>query len=216
MFTKYGYTTIGVVAIISFLLLVLSFFIQNTPAKIVLLSSAAAILILTLNFFRDPDRKTPETDGIIVSPADGKVIVVKSNLSNYFVGENVNLISIFMSPLDVHVNRIPVSGTIENLKYHEGKYLAAFDEHAMNKNERMEIGINSNYGKVLFTQVAGFLARRIVTELNVGDTVKIGDRFGMIKFGSRVDVIVPAEFKSNVKLNDKVKAGETILFEIEK
>jgi len=216
MFTKYGYTTIGVVAIISFLLIVLSFFIQNTPAKVVLLIAAAAILILTLNFFRDPDRRTPEKDRIIVSPADGKVIVVKRNSSNYFVGENVNLVSIFMSPLDVHVNRIPVSGTVEHLKYHEGKYLAAFDEHAMNKNERMEIGINSNYGKILFTQVAGFLARRIVTELNVGDRVRIGDRFGMIKFGSRVDVFVPADFKSSVKLNDRVIAGETILFEIDK
>ena len=216
MFTKYGYTTIGVVAIISFLLIVLSFFIQNTPAKVVLLIAAAAILILTLNFFRDPDRRTPEKDRIIVSPADGKVIVVKRNSSNYFVGENVNLVSIFMSPLDVHVNRIPVSGTVEHLKYHEGKYLAAFDEHAMNKNERMEIGINSNYGKILFTQVAGFLARRIVTELNVGDRVRIGDRFGMIKFGSRVDVFVPADFKSSVKLNDRVIAGETILFETDK
>lgn len=216
MFTKYGYTTIGVVAIISFLFILLSFFIQNTPAKIILLLSAAAILILTLNFFRDPARKTPEKVGIVVSPADGKVIVVKRNLSNYFVGEHVNLISIFMSPLDVHVNRIPVSGTVEYLKYHEGKYLAAFDEHAMNKNERMEIGLKSTSGKVLFTQVAGFLARRIVTELSIGDSVKIGDRFGMIKFGSRVDVYVPADFKPAVNLNDRVQAGETILFEIDK
>ena len=216
MFTKYGYTTIGVVAIISFVLIVLSFFIQNTPAKIVLLFSVAVILFLTLNFFRDPERKTPVKDGIIVSPADGKVFVVKRNLSNDFVGENVNLISIFMSPLDVHVNRIPVNGKVEYLKYHEGKFLAAFDEHSMNKNERMEIGIDSKSGKVLFTQVAGFLARRIVTELKIGDTVKIGDRFGMIKFGSRVDVFVPANFEPAVKLNDRVKAGNTILFEISK
>jgi len=216
MFTKYGYTTIGVVAIISFLLIVSSFFIQNTPAKIILLLSAAVILFLTLNFFRDPDRITPEKVGIIISPADGKVILVKRNLSNDFVGENVNLISIFMSPLDVHVNRIPISGTVEYLKYYEGKYLAAFDEQAMNNNERMEIGLNSTSGKVLFTQVAGFLARRIVTELNIGDTVKIGARFGMIKFGSRVDVFAPGGFKPVVNLNDKVHAGETILFEIDK
>jgi phosphatidylserine decarboxylase len=216
MFTKYGYTTIGVVAIISFVIIVLSFFIQNTPAKIILILSAALILFLTLNFFRDPDRKTPQKDTVIVSPADGKVIVVKSKLNNNFVGENVNLISIFMSPLDVHVNRIPISGTVEYLKYHQGKYLAAFDEHAMNKNERMEIGINSNYGKVLFTQVAGFLARRIVTELKIGDAVKIGNRFGMIKFGSRIDIYVPSDFKPSVKLNDRVTAGETILFELNK
>jgi phosphatidylserine decarboxylase len=216
MFTKYGYTTIGVVAIISFVLIVLSFFIQNTPAKIVLILSAALILILTLNFFRDPDRKTPNKERILISPADGKVIEVKSKLNNNFVGENVNLISIFMSPLDVHVNRIPISGTVEYLKYHQGKYLAAFDENAMNINERMEIGINSKYGKVLFTQVAGFLARRIVTELNIGDTVKIGNRFGMIKFGSRVDIYVPTDFIPSVKLNDRVTAGETILFELNK
>ena len=216
MFTKYGYTTIGVVAIISFVLIVLSFFIQNTPAKIVIILSAALILILTLNFFRDPDRKTPNRERILTSPADGKVIVVKSKLDNNFVGENVNLISIFMSPLDVHVNRIPISGTVEYLKYHQGKYLAAFDENAMNINERLEIGINSKYGKVLFTQVAGFLARRIVTELNIGDTVKIGNRFGMIKFGSRVDIYVPNDFKPSVKLNDRVTAGETILFELNK
>jgi phosphatidylserine decarboxylase len=216
MFTKYGYTTIGVVAIISFLLIISSFFIQNTPAKIILLFSAAVILILTLNFFRDPDRITPEKVGIIVSPADGKVILVKRNLNDDFVGENVNLISIFMSPLDVHVNRIPISGTVEYLKYYQGKYLAAFDEQAMNNNERMEIGLNSTSGKVLFTQVAGFLARRIVTELNIGDTVKIGTRFGMIKFGSRVDVFAPGNFRPTVNLNDKVQAGETILFEIDK
>jgi phosphatidylserine decarboxylase len=107
-------------------------------------------------------------------------------------------------------------GTVEYLKYHQGKYLAAFDEHAMNKNERMEIGINSNYGKVLFTQVAGFLARRIVTELKIGDAVKIGNRFGMIKFGSRIDIYVPSDFKPSVKLNDRVTAGETILFELNK
>ena len=116
MFTKYGYTNIGVVAILSFILILLSIFIQNNPAKVILLVTAAVILIFTLNFFRDPDRNTPTKDGIIISPADGKVIIVKRNVSNNFVGDNCNLVSIFMSPLDVHVNRIPISGTIEYLK----------------------------------------------------------------------------------------------------
>jgi phosphatidylserine decarboxylase len=119
-----------------------------------------------------------------------------------------------MSPLDVHVNRIPKSGTVEFLKYHEGKFLAAFDDQALSENERMEIGINCSNGKILFTQVAGFLARRIVTDLGIGDIVNIGDRFGMIKFGSRVDVYVPENFGPSVKINDRVKAGETILFEL--
>jgi phosphatidylserine decarboxylase len=119
-----------------------------------------------------------------------------------------------MSPLNVHVNRIPISGKVEHLKYHEGKFIAAFEDKASENNERMETGIVSNESKVLFTQIAGFLARRIVNELKVGDNVTIGERFGMIKFGSRVDIIVPGNWTPNVKLNDNVHAGETILFEL--
>jgi len=214
MFTRYGYTTIGVVAIISFLLIVLSFFIQNNPFKITLVVFTAIMLLGTLNFFRDPERKTPTRKGIIVSPADGKIIITKKNTGNVFVGENCNQISIFMSPLNVHVNRIPISGKVEYLKYFEGKFIAAFEDKASENNERMEIGIVSNEGKVFFTQVAGFLARRIVNELKIGDTVNIGERFGMIKFGSRVDVYVPENWTAVAKLNDNVKAGETVLFEL--
>ena len=214
MFTRYGYTTIGVVAIISFLLIVLSFFIQNNPSKITVLIIAALILFGTLNFFRDPERKTPARNGIIISPADGKIIITKKNISNEFVGENCSQISIFMSPLDVHVNRIPISGKVEFLKYFEGKFIAAFEDKASENNERMEIGLVTNEGNVFFTQVAGFLARRIVNELQVGDSVKIGERFGMIKFGSRVDVIAHENWTPIAKLNDNVKAGETVLFEL--
>jgi len=214
MFTKYGYSTIGVVAVIAFILISLSFFTQSSPLKIILVLIAAIILFLTLNFFRDPERKTPAQNGIIVSPADGKVIVVKQNTTNSFVGENCNQISIFMSPLNVHVNRIPISGKVEHLKYHEGKFMAAFEDKASENNERMETGIVSNGNKILFTQIAGFLARRIVNDLNVGDTVTIGERFGMIKFGSRVDVFVPGNWTPVVQLNDNVHAGETILFEL--
>jgi phosphatidylserine decarboxylase len=214
MFTKYGYTTIGIVAVITLLLITLSFFVQSNPLKVTILLAAAVILFLTLNFFRDPERKTPTQKGIIVTPADGKVIVIKQNITNSFVGENCNQISIFMSPLNVHVNRIPISGKVEHLKYHEGKFIAAFDDKASENNERMETGIISNEGKVLFTQIAGFLARRIVNELKVGDDVTIGDRFGMIKFGSRVDIFVPGNWTPTVKLNDNVHAGETILFKM--
>ena len=168
----------------------------------------------TLNFFRDPERKTPARNGIIISPADGKIIITKKNISNEFVGENCSQISIFMSPLDVHVNRIPISGKVEFLKYFEGKFIAAFEDKASENNERMEIGLVTNEGNVFFTQVAGFLARRIVNELQVGDSVKIGERFGMIKFGSRVDVIAHENWTPIAKLNDNVKAGETVLFEL--
>jgi phosphatidylserine decarboxylase len=214
MFTKYGYTTIGVVAIITLLLISLSFFVQNNPLKVTVLLVAVVILFLTLNFFRDPERKTPAQKGIIVSPADGKVIVVRENISNSYVGENCKQISIFMSPLNVHVNRIPISGKVDHLKYYEGKFIAAFEDKASENNERMETGIVSNEGKVLFTQIAGFLARRIVNELKIGDSVNIGNRFGMIKFGSRVDIFVPGNWAPTVKLNDNVHAGETILFKL--
>ena len=214
MFTKYGYTTIGVVAVIAFILVSVSFFTQSNPLKIILILIAAAILLLTLNFFRDPERKTPSKDGIIVAPADGKIIVIKQNISNSFVGENCNQISIFMSPLNVHVNRIPISGKVEHIKYHEGKFIAAFEDKASDNNERMETGIVSYGNKILFTQIAGFLARRIVNDLKIGDNVTIGERFGMIKFGSRVDVFVPEKWKPVVQLNDNVHAGETILFEL--
>jgi phosphatidylserine decarboxylase len=214
MFTRYGYTTIGIVAAITFILIVSSFVIQNNPIKIILVIIATVILFATLNFFRDPERKTPTRKGIVVSPADGKVILSDGGIQNNYVGDSCYMISIFMSPLNVHVNRIPISGKIDYLKYFEGKFIAAFDDKASENNERMEIGILNEHGKILFTQVAGFLARRIVNELSIGDTVEIGERFGMIKFGSRVDIFVPNKWIPVVKLNENVKAGETILFEL--
>jgi phosphatidylserine decarboxylase len=117
-----------------------------------------------------------------------------------------------MSPLNVHVNRIPIDGSVELLRYCKGEYLVAYDDKASEKNERSEIGITSKHGKVFFTQVAGFVARRIVYDLKEGQSVKAGERFGMIKFGSRVDVIVPADCEVFVSKDEVVKAGETILF----
>jgi len=214
MFTKYGYTTIGVVAVITLLLITLSFFVQNNPAKVTILIVAALLLFLTLNFFRDPERNAPQQDGIVVAPADGKIIVIRENITNSFVGENCNQISIFMSPLNVHVNRIPISGKVEHLKYYEGKFIAAFEDKASENNERMETGLITKHGKILFTQIAGFIARRIVNDLKIGDSVMIGNRYGMIKFGSRVDIFVSSDWIPAVKLEANVTAGETILFKL--
>ena len=121
-----------------------------------------------------------------------------------------------MSPLNVHVNRIPIDGKVELIDYINGEYLVAFHDKADERNERSEIGIMSKYGKVFYTQVAGFIARRIVYKISVDDTVKMGERFGMIKFGSRVDVIVSTDWELKVKENQLVKAGESILFEYNK
>ncbi|GAB4294913.1 MAG: phosphatidylserine decarboxylase [Ignavibacteriaceae bacterium] len=214
MFTKYGYNTIGVVAILTFLLIVLSFFVNNQIFRIILIALPVAFLALTLNFFRDPDRTPPERDDVVVSPADGTVLLVKEIYDQRYLNSEAKQISVFMSPLNVHVNRIPVSGVVEYLKYVEGKFHTAYSEESENNNERYETGINTGRGKILFTQVAGYVARRIINELKVGDTVRTGDRFGMIKFGSRVDVIVPINWQPKVKKDDKVTAGETILFEI--
>lgn len=214
MFTKYGYSTIGIVSIISFLLIVLGIFLNNNIARISLFVLAFILISFTLYFFRDPDRIPPAKENIIVSPADGRVLFIKEVIDNKFINDKANQISIFMSPLNVHVNRIPISGTVEYFDYIEGRYVAAFEDKASELNERTEIGITNKNGKIFFTQVAGFVARRIVNELNMGEDVKIGERFGMIKFGSRVDVVAPLNWKPNVKKDESVTAGETILFEL--
>ena len=213
MFTKYGYSTLAVIAVITFILICLSFFTQNNYLKALLVVIPALLLIFSMNFFRDPDRTAPSRDDVVVSPADGKVLFVKDVEENKFIKGKAKQVSIFMSPLNVHVNRIPVDGKVEYLHYFEGKYIAAFEDKASEVNERTEFCISGKYGKVYFTQVAGFIARRIVYEISKGDSVKIGERFGMIKFGSRVDVIVPENCNVKVRKDDEVKAGETILFE---
>ena len=213
MLTKYGYSTLGIISVLAFILISSSFFFSSGYLKAILIIFPALFLLFSINFFRDPDRTPPAEDNAVVSPADGKVLFVKEVEDNKYINGKAKQVSIFMSPLDVHVNRIPISGKIEYLKYYPGDYIAAFEDKASEINERAEFGIMSIYGKVFFTQVAGFIARRIIFELKTGDSVKIGERFGMIKFGSRVDVIVPYDWQEKVKKDDKVKAGETILFE---
>lgn len=214
MLTKYGYSTIGIAAIISFILIAISLFVNNGFGKFALIIVALFIIVFTLNFFRDPERDIPAKDNIIVSPADGKILIIKDVVDQRYVNEEAIQVSIFMSPLNVHVNRIPIDGTVEYLKYIKGEYLVAYHDKADERNERSEIGILSKYGKVFYTQVAGMVARRIVYDLKINDSVKIGNRFGMIKFGSRVDVIVPKKWKLKVKEGDITAAGETILFEM--
>ena len=213
MFTKYGYFTIGIMSIICLVIIALStLFIGNAYAKFLLIAAAVLLMAFTLYFFRDPERTIPQTENVIISPADGKILFVKDVVDDKYIKEKCKQISIFMSPLNVHVNRIPISGKLEYLKYYHGKFLAAFNDKASTENERAEYGINSKSGKMMFTQVAGAMARRIVYEIKEGDTVNAGKRFGMIKFGSRVDVVVPEKWVPKVKQGDAVTAGETILF----
>jgi len=216
MFTKYGYSTLTSIFVLILILIAGSFFIDYPYVQTAIIIIALLLFIFSVNFFRDPRRTPPSEDNIVVSPADGKVLFVKEITDTKFIRGKAKQVSIFMSPLNVHVNRIPVDGRVDYLQYYRGKYLAAFEDTASEVNERAEFGITGKYGKIFFTQVAGFIARRIVYEISVGDSVKIGERFGMIKFGSRVDVIVPGNWKAIVCKHDKVRAGETILFEYPK
>lgn len=215
MLTRYGTDVIVAVAIIVVLLVVLGVWTDERWVKYVFFAIAAFLTVFTLNFFRDPDR-TVNTNGasvesLVISPADGKVVLIKDVQEDEYLHCPAKMISIFMSPLNVHVNRNPVNGKVEYLKYIKGKFLVASDDKAANENERQNIGLNSNGKKLMFSQVTGFVARRIVCELKEGENVTMGTRFGMIKFGSRVDVYLPLDVKILVKEGDITTAGETII-----
>lgn len=162
-------------------------------------------------FFRDPERKIPEGNGIFVSPADGKVILIRDIYEKDYLKTDTKEISIFMSPLDVHVNRAPCEGNISVIKHSPGLFMAAYKDDASIKNENIVMVLDGKYGKVLVRQVAGFIARRAVCRASEGDFLKMGERYGMIKFGSRLDVYLPKDTTIKVNLGDKVKAGESII-----
>jgi phosphatidylserine decarboxylase len=179
-----------------------------------LLSVACFFIGLTLFmafFFRDPARKVPSGEGLFVSPADGKVILIKDVYENDYLKSEAKEISIFMSPLDVHINRAPCEGKVSLVKHSPGKFLAAYKDESSMKNENIVMLLDGGSGKVLVRQVAGFLARRAVCRVGVGDVLGRGERYGMIKFGSRLDVYLPKDAGVAVKLGDKVKAGETVI-----
>ena len=212
MISKYGVDTV----VKSLLILValaasLIWLIQALPARGVIIVSAIVVGSMILNFFRDPERTIPQQRNIVVAPADGKVVLIKEVFEADYLKQEALQLSIFMSPLNVHVNRFPISGRVALFKHIEGRYLVAFHEKSSEHNERTVIGLETDGYKVLFKQIAGAVARRIVAPLNVGQVAVCGERFGMIKFGSRVDVILPKHSVLRVKLHDRVVAGETIL-----
>ena len=165
-----------------------------------------------LYFFRDPSRVQPEVENGVICPADGKIILVKEILDDRFIHDKVIKISIFMNMFNVHVNRIPVSGTVERILFEPGKFYSADKDKAALHNEYCAMTIktdeNKTYGVV---QVAGLIARRIVCRAEQGDKVQAGDRYGLIRFGSRVDLYLPADTKITITHGQKVKAGETLL-----
>lgn len=174
-----------------------------------------AVISFTLWFFRDSERPlhpdAATTDTVVVSPADGQVTEVFQVDHNPDIGGPAIQITIFLSPINLHVNRYPVSGTVLRADYYPGKYLMAFNPKASEENERAEFVVKTSAGQVLYRQITGFLARRIVYDTAAGDIVRVGDRFGMMKFGSRMDVVVPADAEICVRTGQKVVSSATIL-----
>ena len=184
--------------------------LQNTIYFLLL-----GFLILILQFFRNPKRKTVLNDTQVVSPVDGKVVVIEEVFEKEYFNDKRLQVSVFMSPLNVHVTRFPIGGHIVFSKYHPGKYLVAWHPKASEENERTTVVVeNQTYGKVLYRQIAGALAKRIVNYAKTNNQAIQGSDSGFIKFGSRVDLFLPLNTKIKVQLNQKVRGGESIIAEI--
>jgi phosphatidylserine decarboxylase len=212
LITKYGYDVVAVIAFITVVGSLSSWFmIDGRVVRYALMGILLLLLLFTLNFFRDPERVTPGGDGLVVAPADGEIVLIQNVRESEYLGGDGVQVSIFMSPLNVHVNRYPMSGRVGYYRHIPGEYLVAFDEKSSARNERTLIGLEQPGRRILFKQIAGFIARRIVADVRVGEEVVAGARFGMIKFGSRVDVIVPKGSAIQVQLGDKTVAGETVV-----
>jgi phosphatidylserine decarboxylase len=163
-------------------------------------------------FFRDPERRIPEGEGLVVSPADGKVVSIAEFNGESPVAGAATRVSIFLSPLDVHINRLPVAGKIEEIRYQLGKFLAAYKEEASEQNEQNALKIIDSQGRLFgVVQIAGVMARRIVCWAKAGDTLQRGERFGLIMFGSRTDLYLPRGCSVEIREGQRVKGGETVL-----
>ncbi len=173
------------------------------------------LFLMVLQFFRHPSRKTSANEKHVIAPADGKVVVIEKTQEDEFFHEERIQISIFMSPVNVHVNRMPVKGVVEFFKYHAGKYLVAWHPKSSTENERTTMVIKTESGiQVLVRQIAGAVARRIKWYVTEGSKLDQGEEFGFIKFGSRVDVFLPLEAEVKVSVGQKTKGGQTILAEL--
>jgi phosphatidylserine decarboxylase len=168
-----------------------------------------AVTVCFLGFFRDPERTVPSAAGAVLAPADGRVMRV-AEVDDPWVGRAVR-VSIFLSPLDVHVNRSPVAGLVEGVQHAAGRFMAAYRDEASELNERCTVALQGETARVGVRQIAGVLARRIVCRVRQGDKLEAGERYGLIRFGSRTDLLVPARTELRVRVGDRVKGGETIM-----
>jgi len=216
-FHKEGYASLFLVLIFSVIIIFIAHYFfpdfQIAHWFAYLLSSILTITIV--QFFRNPIRKYTLGENLIICPADGKVVVIEeTNEGEYFKDKRIQ-VSIFMSPTNVHINRFPISGIISFFKYHSGKFLVAYDPKSSTDNERTTIVVKHKNGtEILFRQIAGALARRIVWYCKEGEIAEQCEQMGFIKFGSRVDLFLPIGTKLNIKLGDLVRGSQTVLGEI--
>lgn len=192
--------------------LIITVFVAILGKNVWLIGFFTLLTVFIVCFFRNPERYFQDEDKVIICPADGKIIKIENVELNGTMSGKFKKISIFMNVFNVHVNRVPYQGTVEVINYHEGKFISANLDKASLDNERNEVLIRTDDGRTIWTiQIAGLIARRIVCWVTSGMHVKKGERFGLICFGSRVDVYLPEDSKISVQLKDKVKGGQTIL-----
>ncbi len=215
---KEGYRSIALAALVFGIINLLVFFFLGTTLPVI----AWIIFIVTLglflfivSFFRSPKRDFTIAHHQVICPADGKVVVIEETVDEEYFKDKRLQVSIFMSPANVHINRIPMSGTVEYSQYHKGKYLVAWSPKSSTENERHSVVIKSDKAVILVKQIAGAVAKRIVNYLHVGQQVTQSTEMGFIKFGSRVDILLPVGTELNVELNQVVKGGITVLATID-
>lgn len=215
---KEGYKTIALCALIFGAINIIFFFFFSASMPVIawiVFGVTFILLLFIISFFRSPRRNFTVAHHQVICPADGKVVVIEEITDTEYFNDKRLQVSIFMSPANVHINRIPMSGKVEYSQYHKGKYLVAWSPKSSTENERHSVVIKSDNAEILVKQIAGALAKRIVNYLHVGQKVQQADEMGFIKFGSRVDVLLPVGTELNVSLNQVVKGGVTVLATID-
>ncbi|MGB3006928.1 MAG: phosphatidylserine decarboxylase family protein [Chitinophagaceae bacterium] len=211
---KEGYTTIAISTILFGLINLVSFYFLSSSMPIISLLIfllTLGLLLFLISFFRIPKRQLTIQENAIIAPADGKVVVIEEVQADEYFSDRRIQVSIFMSPLNVHVNRNPVSGEVIYSQYHKGKYLVAWHPKSSTENERHSVVYQKNGKEILVKQIAGAVAKRICNYLKPGMQVKQTDEMGFIKLGSRVDLLLPLDAKINVKIGDKPIGGVTVI-----
>jgi len=212
-FHKEGYTSLALVILFIFIInAIANYYDANIIIKWFIYILSTFLFVTIVQFFRSPKKIIKQDDNVILCPADGKVVVIEETEETEYFKDKRLQVSIFMSPVNVHVNRNPVSGIVSYFKYHPGKFLVAWHPKSSTDNERTTVVVKKNNGvEVLFRQIAGALARRIVWYVKEDQQVQQGEEFGFIKFGSRVDLFLPLGTKIEVNLEDKVVGGKTVI-----